>query len=99
MHTFDFGDYYLHVIYYPHCKAQLEGSSRDDSPFPKARFLFCFVFAQMMALFDSGMRVCSRCVPSAKCAGGSQEQGIITLVSMRGSPSLCSETERSEQRS
>lgn len=26
MHTFNFDDYYLHVIYYPQCKAQLEGS-------------------------------------------------------------------------
>lgn len=26
MHTFNFGDYYLYVIYCPQCKAQLEGS-------------------------------------------------------------------------
>ena len=25
IHTFNFGDYYLHVIYYPQGKAQLEG--------------------------------------------------------------------------
>lgn len=26
VHTFNFGDYYLRMIYYPQCKAQLEGS-------------------------------------------------------------------------
>lgn len=25
IHTFNFGDYYLHVMYYPQRKAQLEG--------------------------------------------------------------------------
>lgn len=28
IHTFNFGDYYLRMIYYPQCKAQLEGSQR-----------------------------------------------------------------------
>lgn len=43
MHTFNFDDYYLYVIYYPQCKAQLEGS-QGGSQFPEAKFLFCFVF-------------------------------------------------------